>query len=84
MVEGLDDRGGRMIARKSARGLAHYRTLRADLCLPAKEGWGTLGAPADGLSARQWTASPRHVAGRGVRFQEAVKGSQGRDEGKDK
>ena len=65
VVEGLDDRGGRMIARKSGRGLPHYRTRRADACLPAKDGWGTLGAPADGLSARQRTASPRHVAGRG-------------------
>ena len=39
VVEGLDDRGGRMIARKSGRGLPHYRTLRADACLPAKDGW---------------------------------------------
>ena len=65
VVEGLEDQGGRMIARKSGRGLPHYRTLRADACLPAKEGWWTLGAPADGQSARQRTASPRHVAGRG-------------------
>ena len=36
---GLDDRVGRMIARKSGRGLPHYRTLRADACLPAKDGW---------------------------------------------
>ena len=40
VVEGLDDGGGRMIARKSARGLAHYRTLRAEGCLPANEDWG--------------------------------------------
>ena len=36
----LDDWGGWMIARKSARGLAHYRTLRAEGCLPANEDWG--------------------------------------------
>ena len=47
VVEGLDDRGGRGFARKSGRGLPHYRTLRAFGCVPANEGWGTLGAPAD-------------------------------------
>ena len=40
VFEGLDDGGGRMIARKSARGLAQYRTLCADGCLPANDGWG--------------------------------------------
>ena len=65
VVEGLDDRGGRGLARKSGRGLPHYRTLRADGGLPANEGWWTVGGAADGQSARQRTASPRHVAGRG-------------------
>jgi len=44
VVGGMDGRGGRMLARKSGRGLPHDKTLRADGCLPECQGPRTFGA----------------------------------------
>ena len=75
VVEGLP-------AKAPEDGRTTGRCARTRACQRTK-GWWMLGAPAGWQSARQRTVSPRHVAGCGARFQEAVKGSQGRDEGKD-
>ena len=62
-LDGLDDRGGRMIARKSARGLAHYQTLRADECLPMPADGREFARPAGCQPAIQPVTNRRSLVG---------------------
>ena len=51
VVGGMDGRGGWMPARKSGRGLPHYRTLRTDGGRLILTDGREFGCPADGQSA---------------------------------